>query len=82
MIGVSIYEDMKDIYYYNWLSNKTYRNESFVEGKKEFLLLPLNSVDAFFSTPLADAAKEVYRDRQYVIYDFEHPKAVWYALQK
>jgi len=82
MVNVQVNTKNPAIAYYNWLTDKRYRDYSFVEGKKVFLLLPLNENDAFLSTPMADTASEVYQDELYVIYDFEYSDDPWNALNE
>ena len=82
MVNVQVNTKNPAITYYNWLTDKRYRDSSFVKDKKVFLLLPINENDAFLSTPMADAASEVYQDDLYVIYDFEYSDDPWNALNE
>jgi len=79
---ITIQVNTKDpvITYYDWLTDKRYRDSSFVEDKKVFLLLPVSESEAFLSTPMADTASEVYQDPLYVIYEFEYSDDPWNAL--
>ena len=56
--------------YADWLTSKTLRSLSAMEGKKVFLLLSAEEISYFQDHPLYETASLVYEDTYYRIFTF------------
>lgn len=69
--------------YRDWLTNKQYRERSFVEDQNIFLLLTREEADVFSGSELAALSIPVYEDAHYIVFTFDFSTEVWdYLLEQ
>lgn len=82
---ISILRNYPEFYYTyrDWLSNKQYRELSFVQDKNVFLLFTQEEADVFSGSELSAYAIPVYEDDNYTVFTFDFSTEVWdYLLEQ